>query len=50
MSVEEMKLEAVKKINQLQNEQAVKEILNHLETLDDNAKLNKLSADEYLKR
>lgn len=31
MSVEEMKKEAVKKINQLQSEKAVKEILNHLE-------------------
>lgn len=46
MSVEEMKMEAVKKINQLQNEQAVKEILNHLETLNKDSGLKKSSADD----
>lgn len=49
MSVEEMKSEAVKRINQLQSEQAIKEILNHLETLDGTDESKKISADDVFK-
>jgi hypothetical protein len=49
MSVAEMKLAAINEITKLDNEPAVKEILEHLEKLNSNAK-DKFDTDAFFKK